>query len=146
MISLVLALVVAVLLSSGIYMILQRRAISVILGLGLLSHGVNLLLFGSGRLVRGLPPIVLDKAAFDGDISDFVDPLPQALILTAIVISFGISAFAIALLNRRYVLLQKEAEEMDHSNDPLLIEGRSAQVPETDDYEWLEDVRYLKRI
>ena len=142
MIGLIVALVVAVLLAAGVYLVLQRRAISTILGLGLLSHGVNLLLFSSGRLARGVPPIVLDKTTFHGEIADFVDPLPQALILTAIVISFGISAFAIALLNRRYDLLQKEPDEMAQSRDPLISRGIVAQPPAADDYEWLEDVRY----
>lgn len=141
MISFVVALLVAVLLGAGVYLILQRNAIRVILGLGLLSHAVNLLIFGTGTLKRGLPPIVLDKAAFTGDISAFVDPLPQALILTAIVISFGITAFMIALANRRNHLLVEVAEQLDRADDPFALAAPSQRQVADDDYEWLEDVR-----
>lgn len=99
-----LALVVGVLFAGGTYLILRRGEIKLILGLALLSHGVNLFLFGTGGLRRGITPI-LDKTKTLGDISAYPDPLPQALILTAIVISFGISAFVIVLVNRRMELI-----------------------------------------
>lgn len=140
-----LALVVGVLFATGTYLILHRRAIRLILGLGLLTHGVNLLLFSSGGLGRGLPPIILDKKAFDGDITPFVDPLPQALILTAIVISFAVTAFTVVLVNRRHTLAQSIG------SDSLELPSKKAPDPfasmelygsgldaEPDDYEWLE--------
>ncbi|MBP7960695.1 MAG: NADH-quinone oxidoreductase subunit K [Caldilineaceae bacterium] len=99
-----LAVVVGALFMGGTYLILRRGEIKLILGLALLSHGVNLLLFGTGTLKRGIPPI-LDKSQILGDISAYPDPLPQALILTAIVISFGITAFVIVLVNRRMELV-----------------------------------------
>jgi multicomponent Na+:H+ antiporter subunit C len=141
MIGFVFALLVAVLLGAGVYLILQRNAIRVILGLGLLSHGVNLLLLGTGTFQRGLPPIVLDKAAFRGDISAFVDPLPQALILTAIVISFGITAFMIALANRRNHLLAEANDQPARADDPFALAAPQQRRVDDDDYEWLEDVR-----
>jgi multicomponent Na+:H+ antiporter subunit C len=140
MMGLVLAVLVAVLLGTGTYLILQHSPIPLVLGLGLLSHGVNLLLFGTGGLKQGLPPIVLDVVPFTGDISRFVDPLPQALVLTAIVISFGISAFVIALLNRRHTLLRLEFESGEHAGDPLALAAPAQPLWNDDDYEWLEDL------
>jgi multicomponent Na+:H+ antiporter subunit C len=141
MIGVTLACLVAVLLGTGAYLLMQRSPIRLVLGLGLLSHGINLLLFGTGALKRGLPPIVLDKASFTGDISAFVDPLPQALILTAIVISFGITAFMIALLNRRNSLLTADgATPPERQDDPLALQQPAVCQPIPDDYEWLEEV------
>lgn len=143
MIALVFASLVAVLMASATYLLLQRNPVRMVIGLGLFTHAVNLLLFGTSVSHRGLPPIIVDKAAFTGDISQFVDPLPQALILTAIVISFGIVAFLIALLHRRNSL---EAVESctDRADDPFAMEPTSALEAVEEDYEWLEDV-VLKR-
>lgn len=139
MTGLVFALLVAALLGGGLLLLLQRSPIRLVLGLGLLTHGVNLLLFGAGGLKRGQPPIVLDKASFSGEISNFVDPLPQALILTAIVISFGITAFMIALLNRRNALDESEEGGADRVDDPFSLAPRRQRSPVDEDYEWLED-------
>lgn len=102
--SLVVALLVSVFLSTGTYLILRRGQIRLVLGLGLFSHGINLLLFGSGQITRGNPPILLDKYDYLGAVGTFADPLPQALILTAIVISFGMTAFIVVLISRRDAL------------------------------------------
>ena len=77
---------VGLMTAAGVYLVLQRRSFSVILGLAMLSYSVNLFLFASGRLAIGLPPI-LSKTA-----TGYTDPLTQALVLTAIVISFGMTA------------------------------------------------------
>ncbi len=145
MIGLLLALMVGVLFATGAYLLLRRDSIKLILGLGLLSYGINLLLFGSGMLKRGQPPIVADKATFSGDISHFVDPLPQALILTAIVISFGVSAFMVVLLNRRNALMaEHEKQATLHpskiAGDPFSATGHylGGLDQDPDDYEWLE--------
>lgn len=96
----VLAIVVGVLYAAGVYMLLRRSIVRLIIGLALLSNAANLLIFTSSGLTRGNPPVmsvdekVLSPAA--------ADPLPQALILTAIVISFGVLAFAVVLLKRAY--------------------------------------------
>lgn len=143
MIALVFAILVAVLMGSATYLLLQRNPVRMVIGLGLFTHAVNLLVFGTSVSHRGQPPIVVDKAAFNGDISQFVDPLPQALILTAIVISFGIVAFLIALLHRRNSL---EAVESctDRADDPFAMEPEATLEAVEEDYEWLEDV-VLKR-
>jgi len=147
---LIFALVVGVLFATGTYLILRRSPIRLILGLALLSHGVNLLLFSSGGLGRGMPPIIPDKENVDPTIIDrIVDPLPQALILTAIVISFGVTAFTVVLVNRRNALSQRVAQDVDARSD--VVPSRKALDPfaplehyitgldqEPDDYEWLE--------
>jgi multicomponent Na+:H+ antiporter subunit C len=138
MLGLLHAVMVGMLFSTGTYMLLQRSPIRLILGISLLSHGVNLLLFSTGRLQRGLPPIVADKANFLGEIGAFVDPLPQALILTAIVISFGITAFIVVLINQRNTLVDDEAEALP--GDPFALIPISPQKVDVieDDYEYLE--------
>lgn len=87
---LVVAAVIAVLTATGVFLLLRARTFPVVLGLSLLSYAVNLFLFASGGLRFGQPPIVGASAAM-------TDPLPQALVLTAIVIGFGMSAFLIVL-------------------------------------------------
>ncbi len=78
----------------GVYLVLRPRTFSVVLGLGLLGYAVNAFIFVMGRLAAGAPPIVTQDAAA------YADPLPQALVLTAIVIGFGMSAFVIELALR----------------------------------------------
>ncbi len=88
---LLVASAVGLLTAGGIYLILRLRAFTVILGLALLSYAVNVFIFASGRLAVGLPPI-LDKTA-----AGYTDPLTQALVLTAIVISFGMTAVIVMM-------------------------------------------------
>ncbi len=145
MIALVFAILVAVLMGTATYLLLQRSPIRMILGLGLFTHAVNMLIFGTGVSDRGQPPVLLDKASFDGDISQFVDPLPQALILTAIVIGFGIVAFIIALLHRRHTLDISGENCTDRVDDPFALEPRAELDAVEEDYEWLEDVVLLRR-
>jgi multicomponent K+:H+ antiporter subunit C len=97
---LVVSLAIGVLAGSGIWLLLRPRTFQVIIGLSLLSYAVNLFIFGMGRLRVGVPA-VLDKAG-DANIADYADPLPQALVLTAIVISFAMTAlFLVVLLASR---------------------------------------------
>jgi multicomponent K+:H+ antiporter subunit C len=86
-----LALVIGVLTAAGVFLALRGQTFPVVLGLTLLSYAVNLFLFVMGRLAIGMPPVI--SAAAEG----YSDPLPQALVLTAIVISFGMTAFVIVL-------------------------------------------------
>lgn len=94
----VLALTIGVLYATGTYLLLRRGAVRVVFGLALLGYAANLLIFTAGRLVREGPPIVPPGALAPPVLS--ADPLPQALILTAIVIGFGVQAFALVLLKR----------------------------------------------
>ena len=96
---LVLALAIGVLVASGVWLTLRPRTFQVIIGFSLLSYAVNLFIFGMGRLAVHLPPII---ATLDPDPSLFDDPVPQALVLTAIVISFATTAlFLVVLLASR---------------------------------------------
>ncbi len=96
----VLAVVIGGLYAAGLYLMLRRSIVKLILGLAILGHAANLLVFTVGRLTPGQPPIVLPGATTP--VEPFADPLPQALILTAIVIGFGVQAFALVLLKRAY--------------------------------------------
>ncbi|HSF65499.1 MAG TPA: Na+/H+ antiporter subunit C [Paracoccaceae bacterium] len=82
---------IGVLTTCGVYMTLRLRTFPVIVGLTLLSYAVNVFIFASGRVAIGLPPII-DPAAVG-----YADPLPQALVLTAIVISFGMTAVIVLM-------------------------------------------------
>jgi len=99
-----LPLVIGALYAMGLYMMLRRSMVKLIIGLALIGHAANLLIFvaASGRgLVRGGPPIVPEGAKTVAHAS-IADPVPQALILTAIVIGFGVLAFALVLFHRTY--------------------------------------------
>jgi multicomponent Na+:H+ antiporter subunit C len=111
-----LAFVVAVLFGVGTYLMLQRTLTRVIFGLATMGHGANLLLqLAGGR--AGTPPIVDEESgtAIVGQSggAGFVDPLPQALALTAIVISFGVTAYLLAMAYRSWVLNDSDAVEDD---------------------------------
>ena len=95
---LLLALASGVLYAAGIYLILRRRLAQLIIGIGLLSNGTNLLIFTAGGLTRARPPVVPDGA--QTLVEPYADPVPQALVLTAIVIGFGLLAFSLVLAHR----------------------------------------------
>jgi multicomponent Na+:H+ antiporter subunit C len=93
-----LALAAGVLYAAGIYLMLRRRLAQLIIGIGLLSNGTNLLIFTAGGLTRARPPVVPDGAQVL--MEPYADPVPQALVLTAIVIGFGLLAFSLVLAHR----------------------------------------------
>lgn len=97
---LLLAIAVGALYATGIYMMLRRSFVKLIIGLALISHGANLLIFAAGGLVRGSPALIPEGESHLA--VEYSDPLPPALILTAIVISFAILAFTIVLVKRTY--------------------------------------------
>ena len=94
---LVLAIVAGSLYACGLYLMLRRRLAQLIIGLSLLANGSNILIFAAAGVTRGQPPIVEDSA---GPVASFADPVPQSLILTSIVIGFGVLAFALVLAHR----------------------------------------------
>jgi len=96
----VLAVVIGVLYGAGLYLILRRNIVKLVFGLVLLSQATNLLIFTASGLTRAKIPIISENASTLS--SSAADPLPQALILTAIVISFGILAFALVLLRKAF--------------------------------------------
>ena len=93
-----LALTSGVLYAAGTYLMLRRRLAQLIIGLGLLSNGTNLLIFTAGGLTRARPPVLPDGA--ETLVEPYADPVPQALILTAIVIGFGLTAFSLVMAHR----------------------------------------------
>jgi multicomponent Na+:H+ antiporter subunit C len=111
------ASVVAALYGVGVYMILQRSLIRIVLGLSLLSHGANLLLLSSG----GSAGIAAFIGRFTGE-DTVVDPVPQAFVLTAIVISFSMTAFLLALAYRSWRLT---------GDDDVLHDDEDARLAES---------------
>lgn len=105
----VIAALSGVFLTAAIYLLLSRSLIRMLLGLALLGNAVNLLILVAGRLTRIVPPIALDGAA--APLPGAANPLPQALILTAIVIGFAMFAFLLVLAYRAYQSL--EADDTD---------------------------------
>ncbi|WP_088102557.1 Na(+)/H(+) antiporter subunit C [Halalkalibacter urbisdiaboli] len=92
----IISIVVGILFTVGTYLILSKNMTRIIIGTGVLSHGVHLLLLTMGGLKKGAAPLLGQEAPF------YTDPLPQALILTAIVISFGVTSFFLVLAYRTY--------------------------------------------
>jgi multicomponent Na+:H+ antiporter subunit C len=105
-VTVMLAAVAAALFGIGTYLLMQRKLSRIIIGLGLLTHGANLLLITAGR--RGSPPII-----GEGPPSAFADPLPQALALTAIVITFGVTMLLLALAYRSWLLTSDDEVQDD---------------------------------
>ncbi|MBB4274340.1 Na+/H+ antiporter subunit C [Rhizobium mongolense] len=94
------AVLVGLFFSAAIYLLLSKFSIRIMLGIAILGNAVNLLLFTAGRLTREVPPII--PAGLDALPAGAANPLPQALILTAIVISFSFFAFLLVLTYRAY--------------------------------------------
>lgn len=111
------AILVGVLYAAGIYLMLRRSMVKVIFGLIFLGHAANLMIFTVGRLTKGSPAFVPEGAS--QVLEPFADPLPQALILTAIVIGFGVQAFTIVLFKRTYLTLGTEDLDDMTSTDQL---------------------------
>ena len=108
------ALAIGVLAASGTWLLLRPRTFQVIMGLALLSYAVNLFIFGMGRLVKDRPPIIAGNAT---DPSFYADPVPQALVLTAIVIGFATTAlFLVVLLALRGLTGTDHVDGQEHES------------------------------
>ena len=105
---------VGVLTACGVYLLLRQRTFPVIIGLSLLTYAVNIFLFATGRLALNLPPILRDGAP------GYTDPLPQALVLTAIVISFGMTAVIVMIALSAFLSAQDDRINMtdDAGDEP----------------------------
>ncbi len=101
------AIAIGTLTASGIYLMLRQRTFPVIIGLTLLSYAVNVFIFAAGRIVPGLPAIIAKDAA------GYTDPLPQALVLTAIVISFGMTAVIVLMALGSWLEAGHDKVDMD---------------------------------
>ncbi|PSK83540.1 multisubunit potassium/proton antiporter PhaC subunit [Limimaricola soesokkakensis] len=119
---LLIASAVGVLTAAGIYLVLRLRTFPVIIGTSLLSYAVNVFLFASGRLAMDAPPVLRDGA------ERYTDPLPQALVLTAIVISFGMTAVVVMIALGSWLSsdddrVDRPARAEDDTNAPSVAEG-----------------------
>jgi multicomponent Na+:H+ antiporter subunit C len=114
-VTLLLAITAGALFAAGLYMILRRSLVKILVGLLLLGYAVNLLLLNSAELIPARPPLV--AAGSQQPPAVYADPVPQALILTAIVISFGVTAFAVTLLRQVYQATATDDLETMHITD-----------------------------
>lgn len=103
---LLVSIVIGVLFAVGMYLVLSRTLLRIVIGTCLLSHGTLLMLITMGKLKTGVGPILTGQTGIS-----YIDPLPQALILTAIVIGFGVTAFIIVLSYRTYQTLNSDDTE-----------------------------------
>lgn len=142
--SLVLVVTIGVLVATGVYLILERSLTRIIIGLVLLSNGINLLLLVAGGAAGGPPIIGLTP------VDEMSDPLPEALILTAIVITLGMTAFLLALAYRSWQLhghdeVQDDVEDRRiaylAARDELAFEDSDTDVTSTDLDEEAHEVR-----
>jgi multicomponent K+:H+ antiporter subunit C len=120
-----LAIVIGLHTAAGLYLVMRIRTFSVIVGIALLTYAVNLFLFASGRLAINMPPI------FSKYVDNYTDPLPQALVLTAIVISFGMTAVVVLIALGAYlesdtdrVDLARRPQDVDPDEEPLSDDER----------------------
>lgn len=116
------ALLVGIFFTVAIYLLLSKSIIRVLLGVAILGNGVNLLIFTGGRLTRGVPPVIPNGA--DTLAGPAANALPQALILTAIVISFSFFAFLLVLAWRAY-----EELSTDNTDEMRVAEPQEEPAP-----------------
>ena len=112
---------IGLLFAAGTYLLLRGRTFTVVIGLTLLAYGVNALIFAMGRLNTDMPPVL------SLELEAYADPLPQALVLTAIVIAFGMTAFAVVLILRSFLEVGSDhvdgAEPGDPGTQPTYPDG-----------------------
>lgn len=108
---LLVATAIGTMTAAGLYLVLRMRTFPVIVGTALLTYAVNVFLFASGRLAVNQPPILRDG------VPSYADPLPQALVLTAIVISFGMTAVVVMLALGAY--LNSDDDQVDDVEDVI---------------------------
>jgi len=121
-----LASAIGALTAGGVYLLLRARTFDVILGLTLLSYAANLLIFSAGRLVIGKPPVLREGVA--ETLAEYVDPMPQALVLTAIVIAFAMTAIMVVIAMREHADLRSDhvdGQEPESESRPPDTDGKS---------------------
>jgi multisubunit Na+/H+ antiporter MnhC subunit len=121
---LLIAIIIGAMTAAGIYLVLRARTFPVILGIAMLGYAANMFLFVMGRLTTGMPAVISDAAP------GYADPLPQALVLTAIVIGFAMIAFVVVLALRARGELGS-----DHVDGPGLPTERRAPDDQAQDEE-----------
>lgn len=127
---LITAVVCGALIAASFYLLMRRSLLRFVIGLILLSNAVNLVIFTMGRFTRAQPPVIPKGAKMPPE--PFANPLPQALILTAIVISFGLLAFTLVLVYRHFAASQTiEADDVRASEPdiPLDVNEEAKRLP-----------------
>jgi len=109
---LLVASAIGLLFAAGTYLLLRGRTFPVVIGLTLLAYGVNALIFAMGRLHTDRPPVL------SLELESYADPLPQALVLTAIVIAFGMTAFVVVLILRSFLEVGSDHVDGSEPHDP----------------------------
>lgn len=112
-----LAFVIGGLFAAAVYLMLRRSLAQIILGLSLMTNAVNLMIFTVGGLTRGQPPLIAHGKEAPEEV--YANPVPQALILTAIVIGFGVLALALVLAYRAYYTVRSDDPDAMRSTDEL---------------------------
>lgn len=123
----VIAVLVGLLFGGGLYLVLSRHLVHYLLGLVLIGNAANLVIFAAGRLTRGQPAIV--PPGLSEPVGVYANPLPQALILTAIVIGFGLTAFAVVLAYRAYEELHTVDTDAMRIAEPRSIDDVDRDAP-----------------
>ena len=123
---LAMASAIGILTAAGVYLLLRARSFDVILGLTLLSYATNLLIFSGGRLVPGKPPVLRDGVP--ADLAHYTDPLPQALVLTAIVIAFAMTAVTVVVAMRNHADLNSDHVDGQEPDMPAPKRDGDAQA------------------
>jgi multicomponent Na+:H+ antiporter subunit C len=126
-VTIALAATVGTLYAVGTYLLLQRTLTRIVIGLAMLGHGANLLLLLAGG-GPGLPPLIADEPQ-----TGFADPLPQALALTAIVITFGVLTFLLALAYRSWLITHNDRVEDDVEDRRIATDHSRQSVHEEED-------------
>lgn len=124
------AIVSGAMIAGSFYLLMRRSLLRFVIGLILLSNGVNLLIFTMGRLIRTQPPIIPEGAKVPPE--PFANPLPQALILTAIVISFGLLAFTLVLVYRHFAAgtsIESDDVRTSEPTEPLDVNDQARRLP-----------------
>jgi multicomponent K+:H+ antiporter subunit C len=112
---LILASAIGVLTAAGIYLVLRPRTFSVVMGLSFLTYAINFFLVSAGRLAVNRPDILVAGK----DLSEYTDPLPQALVLTSIVISFGMTALIVVMGVRGYFENENDRVNLDATEEVI---------------------------
>ena len=127
---LIISVVSGVLLAASFYLLMRRNLLRFVIGVIILGNGVNLLIFTMGRLTRAKPPVIpKGQKVLEGA---YANPLPQALILTAIVISFGLLAFTLVLVYRNFAAnetIQSDEVRASEPTDTLDVHEESKRLP-----------------
>ena len=123
--------------ASGVYLILRKRTFAVVLGMTMITYAINVFLFASGRLVVNQPPIL------QAGVENYTDPLPQALVLTAIVISFGMTAVTVMMALGAFLeggddhvdMPRADLQERRKPGEKARVTTSPAAAPDIDDAE-----------